>query len=1209
MAKTPPASDALGTVTPASADTPMPRYQLLDEIAHGGMGVIWRATDTTLSREVAVKVLQDQYAPDSSVARRFADEARITAQLQHPAIPPVHDIGTLPDGRPFLAMKLIKGQTLEKLLAERPDPSAERGRFTAVFEQVCQAVAYAHAHGVIHRDLKPANVMVGAYGEVQLMDWGLAKVLAARPVEAADPAVTTAGTAVVSLRDADGLFTQTGSVLGTPAFMPPEQAVGAVAKVDQRSDVFGLGAILAVILTGKPPFAAASAETTRVKAAQGDVSECFARLDGCGAEPELVALCKRCLSPRASERPADGAEVAAAVAHLRQAAEERARAAELERVRAESERLAAELRALEQRKRRRVQRALVLAVALLLISGLAFGWWQSEQERLARERQAEQERVEHERQARNAEAVAGLLDRCEQALRVGDATTAAVTLEAAQKRATEGGVDSEAARLTQCQDDLAVLRDLDSVDQFRWTFMEDSFPKWEEVASRFREAFGRFGADPDAVGAEAATARMSASAVRARLVAALDRLLVVHKSAAVRAALQALDADPFRDAVRDAVRSKDRPALAKLAALQEVLQQPPGFAAFLADHGASSQQRRRALLAMAVQRHPGDLGLLMGLGLTYPINQREGAEERLRWYQAAVAVAPANSAAHNNLGIALRDTKDVDGAIAAFKEAVRLDPNLVPAHINLGVALGDKKDVDGAIAACREAIRLNPKYAVAHNYLGDALYDKKDLDGAIAAYNEAIRIDPMYAPAHNNLGTALHDKKDVDGAIAAFREAIRLNPLDALARNNLGTTLRDKKDVDGAIAAYKEAIRLNPKFAPAHRNLGNALRDKKDVDGAMAAFKEAIWLDPKFAPAHRNLGNALYEKGDLDGAIAAFKEAIRLDPKDAFAHNDVGTALYDKKDVDRAMAAFKEAIRLDPRDAIAHYNLGNTLRDKKDVDGAIAAYKEAIRLNPKHASAHINLGIALLNKKDVDGAIAAYKEAIRLNPKHASAHINLGYTLVTKGDLEGGIAAYQQALSIDPKNRLALGNLPQAQRLRALQLRLPDVLTGKDKPESPAEACDFANLCLQPFEKRYADAVRLFEDAFAADPKLTEDLKAGHRYNAACSAALAGCGKGRDADKLKDKDRAKLREKALAWLRADLALRRRQASSKEAAQSQDAVASLSHWQKDPDLAGVRPGPDRVAMPDEERAAWDKLWDDVKTTLALAQKAPTATTSP
>jgi tetratricopeptide (TPR) repeat protein len=377
------------------------RYHLLDEIARGGMGVVYRATDTGLGREVAVKVLADRFGPDSAAARRFADEARIAAQLQHPAIPPVHDLGTLPDGRPFLAMKLIKGRTLDDLLKDRPDPAADRGRFVAVFEKVCEAIAYAHAHNVIHRDLKPANVMVGSFGEVQVMDWGLAKVLSARSAEPGDPDATRGGTEVVSLRDSDGSFTQAGSVLGTPAFMPPEQAVGAVGKVDERSDVFGLGALLAVILTGQPPFAAHSAETTRVLAATGDVADCFARLEACRAGPELVALAKRCLSPRPDDRPADAGEVARAVADLRAAADERARRAELEQARSE-------VRATEQNRRRRALALAggtllgVLAVGIVASSLLAWGVYQ---EKLKVE-QAERAAVGEKLKAEEAERVA-----------------------------------------------------------------------------------------------------------------------------------------------------------------------------------------------------------------------------------------------------------------------------------------------------------------------------------------------------------------------------------------------------------------------------------------------------------------------------------------------------------------------------------------------------------------------------------------------------------------------------------------------------------------------------------------------------------------------------------------------------------------------------------------------------------------------------------
>jgi tetratricopeptide (TPR) repeat protein len=347
------------------------RYEFGAEIARGGMGVIYRATDTAFAREVAVKVLQHRFGVVSAAARRFADEARITGQLQHPAIPPAHDLGTLADGRPFLVMKLIKGDTLEELLKARTTPSADRGRYVAAFEQVCQAVAYAHAHSVIHRDLKPANVMVGNFGEVQVMDWGLAKVLGSRVASDGDPEATTSATRVDSLRDSDGSFTQAGSVLGTPAFMPPEQAIGAVGEIDARSDVFGLGALLTVILTGEPPFAAETAELSRVKAARGEIQECFARLDASGADPDLISLCKRCLAPRQIDRLTDASQVAQVVAELRQAAEERARQAELDKVRVEGEKAAAEARSVERRKRRQVWIGAAAVLAIAAIGGLS----------------------------------------------------------------------------------------------------------------------------------------------------------------------------------------------------------------------------------------------------------------------------------------------------------------------------------------------------------------------------------------------------------------------------------------------------------------------------------------------------------------------------------------------------------------------------------------------------------------------------------------------------------------------------------------------------------------------------------------------------------------------------------------------------------------------------------------------------------------------
>jgi serine/threonine protein kinase/formylglycine-generating enzyme required for sulfatase activity len=388
-------------VSPASA----PGYELMDEIGRGGMGVVYRARDVGLDRDVAVKLLSDRYPADSPAAERFLNEARITSQLQHPGIPAVHQVGRLEDGRPFLAMKLIKGKTLEAIFKARSDAeddsalgaqrsAADRGRLLAIFEAVCQAVGYAHAHRVIHRDLKPANIMVGAFGEVQVMDWGLAKVLGEEtPATMEALTAETRAWTQVSVTPEVGSYTQAGSLVGTPAYVAPEQAVGQLERVNERSDAFGLGALLAEILTGKPPYVGDTTESVRVQAVRGKLEDCFARLDASGAEPELVALCKRCLAFEPADRPADGGEVAQAVAAFRAAADERARQAELERVRVEGEQATAAARSAAQARVAQLFKRFAggLAVALCLALALAVWAFLLEQESERQERVAKQE--------------------------------------------------------------------------------------------------------------------------------------------------------------------------------------------------------------------------------------------------------------------------------------------------------------------------------------------------------------------------------------------------------------------------------------------------------------------------------------------------------------------------------------------------------------------------------------------------------------------------------------------------------------------------------------------------------------------------------------------------------------------------------------------------------------------------------------------------
>jgi tRNA A-37 threonylcarbamoyl transferase component Bud32 len=317
-AVTPRATIPRGDAPKVPPDTP--RYRFEAFLAQGGIGEVWRGCDTVLAREVALKVLRRQVFEDGGARARFEEEARRVSQLGHPSIVPVHDLGELPDGRPFFVMKLIHGQTLEEALAARVSPAEDLERWVGVFEQVCAAVAFAHARDLIHRDLKPSNIMLGEFGELLVMDWGIGKALAAMPSATAPPTPDLPFPATSAV----GPETLPGQTKGTPAFMAPEQARGEASRVGKASDVFGLGGILCVVLTGQPPY------TRRQQVRAGDVTNAFVRLDGSGADSKLIELTKECLAPDPGARPADAGEVAGRVKRYREEAAARQAQAERE---------------------------------------------------------------------------------------------------------------------------------------------------------------------------------------------------------------------------------------------------------------------------------------------------------------------------------------------------------------------------------------------------------------------------------------------------------------------------------------------------------------------------------------------------------------------------------------------------------------------------------------------------------------------------------------------------------------------------------------------------------------------------------------------------------------------------------------------------------------------------------------------------------------
>jgi tetratricopeptide (TPR) repeat protein len=1068
----------------------VPGYRVQREIARGGMGRVLAAYDLRLERDVALKIL----LPGAN-AERFVRESKITARLPHPGIPPVYALGTLADGSPFLAMKLIAGQTLAHELK-----TADHPRLLQAFAQVCQAVGFAHSRGVIHRDLKPANVMVGAFGEVQVMDWGLAKDLTNREVED-EPrssealAVPSAGVDPTQTpdyrgREATADRTQPGQILGTPAYMAPEQARGEAT--DSRADVFALGGILCAVLTGRPPFCGNSLPEVLQRAGAADLAEALARLDDCGADAELVALCRRCLSASPVDRPADGQAVADGLTAYLNGVQERLQAAQRERA-------VALVREIEQRKRRRVKLALATAVVLLVLGGGVFAWWQDRQ---ATERRAEA-RNKEQQASQGADANLKLATDLRKQYKFKEAKAA---LEQAALLAT-GAAPGRLAEVEQARHDLAFVVRLDDIRFRKWLWIaaEGGKGKFNHkiAAPEYRQAFAERDLDLPSLDPADAAKRIAASAVKAELLAAVDDWALHEREPGVRKRLldvaRRIDPGPWTDRLRDPAVRADRGAVEKLAADADPARTSAATLSVLAERMGHLNLNPAPLLRAARTAHPADFELAFALAL---------------WHGSR------------------RD----DRAIGSYEAARALRPENVAVWINLGGALGHKGQVGEAIACFRKAIELNPKLAGAHINLGFALVARGQLDAAIACFRKALALDPTLAGAHNGLGSALHDRGQVDEAIAC----------------------------------YRKTITLDPKLVDAHSNLGTLLCDvKRDYDGAIACFHQAIELDPKRAKIRFNLGNALKDKGQLDEAIACYQKAIELDPKAAWAH----------------------------------YNLGNVLARKGQVDEAIACWRKAIAVDPKFAQAHFSLGLALFGKGQVDEAIVCFKKAIELDPKAPMAHGALGQALLGQGRYAEARNASARALALLPEKHPlrapAAGQVQACERMLKLEERLPRLLRGEDKVSSAQESLDLARMCHR--KRIYAAAARFSAEAFAADPKQASNPQTQRRYLAACSAVLAAVGQGEDAAKLDGAAKAKLRNQALDWLTADLAVCTRLLESGPREARPFIARTLSHWKQNPHLAGIR---DRAALDklsDEEQKAFTLLWAHVT---ALLKKAET-----
>ncbi|PWT90381.1 MAG: hypothetical protein C5B56_05470 [Proteobacteria bacterium] len=1176
-----PGGDTAKTALPP-VDAELPQidgYDVEALLGRGGMGVVYKARHQKLKRIVALKMLlSGPFAAPQELAR-FQREAEAVASLKCAHIVQVYDFGDL-QGRPYFTMEFVEGGSLEQFLAGTPQPARRAAELVAT---LASAVEVAHQSGIVHRDLKPSNILLTADGSPKISDFGLARRVDAGPE-----------------------FTLSGARVGTPSYMAPEQALGKVAAVGPAADVYALGAILYEALTGRPPFRAETASETERQVISEEPAP-PSRLNA-KVPRDLETICLKCLHKEPSRRYASAADLAEDLQRFVRGEPIAARPA------GRWERLA--------RLARRHPAAFgLLATLVLLAAAIGAGvMFLYQQQLAARARGAEIDQDFRDALARER----GLLDegwlaqdlakltqarnggsRIRELVRSGGAS-AAVQQEAEALR------DNAAARLEQAIKNRALMEAVLDVAG-RETLIRDREQADAVMAlappsvdAQFADAFRRWGLDVDAEAEADVIKRLSAepAPVVQELIAALDAWMMERRH-------QQRPEAAWRRLIRVADRLDQSVQHRQLRALL-VGESPPDAASLAGLVGAASPwQTLWELTRGTAGRHL--------LGVQNEIDPRTAPA--LSVALLAQAYTAVGDAAKAETLLRRATTTRPDQVLlldvlakllerqgpARRAEAIEYYRAARSQRRQLGMALSTAllaahrtEEAEDVLQELAPQQFNNPTF---YYLRGLAAYHLKKQAEAEAAWRKVLELKSDFAEAHCCLGFILNDEAKYSEAEAACRKAIELKPALAEAHSGLGSALGGQGKFREAEAACRKAIDIKPDNAASHSILAGALIRQGKYREAETACRKAIELKPDFAEAHGNLGNALNLQGRYALAEGAYRKAIELHADPAQTYCNLSGALMGQQKYREAETACRKAIELKPDFANAYYNLGNALKSCQQFTEAEAAYRKTIGLNPEFTDAYNELGGALLDQQKYAEAEAAYRKAISLVPEYTPAYHNLGFVLMQQLQFDQAAQALKKAAELfsanNPYREKARRLEQRCLRYAVLETRLPDIQGDSEKPASAADQRDLAQLCM--LKKHHAAAARFFQGAFAAEPGLADAISESTRYNAACAAALAGCGQGKDAGSLNEKERALWRQQARDWLRQDLTLCS-QAVDKGDAQTKAQVRdNLRPWKTDGNLAGVRAPDALTRLHDDERKQWERLWSDVDALLLRASQ--------
>jgi tetratricopeptide (TPR) repeat protein/predicted Ser/Thr protein kinase len=831
----------------------LPRYEILREVRRGGMGILYRAWDPQLAREVALKVLLEQPGSPPEGRERFLREARLAASLTHPHIVPVYDSGEWM-GQAYLAMQFIEGASLDETRLEL------RAAATAV-RDAALGLHYAHEQGIVHRDVKPSNLMMDSQNRVFVTDFGLA-----RKVEVSSK------------------LTVTGTVMGTPSYMSPEQARGR--KADRRADVYSLGATLYHLLTGRPPFQARDPYALLRKVVEEDPLPLRRLLPG--ADGDLQTIVMKCLEKEPDRRYSTAEALAEDLTRWLEGGAIRAHPpSTLYRAR----------KYIAHRKALASAAGLGLLLSTLLIAYLSVI------------------RPEATHVSREAKVFSPIYERL---------------------RDLPQNEEGWKRGLQLLDKGLAIFPDSAGAWMRKAEGHERLF-ETDGALAAYRKAYE---INPDLGTAHYRRGRLlmdarndSAQALREFELA--RRIEPQNEFAMVGEARISLLRENYRDALERCERAE--PVGKHLSDLYFIR----GYVHYKAPE-FRDLSRAVSDYDRAIELDPRSLYAYNNRGLAR--GSRGDVAGAIADLTRAIELHRGSAELFNNRAAARGKSGDCDGAIADCARALELDPRYWAAHMNGAQARLGRGDLEGAIAEYGKVLEIDPKNVEAYCRRGRAKQDRGDLKGASDDLTRAIELQPASPWAVYSRALARRGTGDLEGAIEDCTRAIELDRSLADAYLTRGAALQAKMATDRAIEDFTKVLELEPKNARACVNRGISRRMKGDLEGAIADCSKAIEIDPRNFSAYNSRANAYDRKGELDAAIADYGKALEIDPNLASVYRNRGTTRMRKGDVKGAVVDLDRALELNPRDADAYRDRADARLREGNPAGAIADLEKALEV-------------------------------------------------------------------------------------------------------------------------------------------------------------------------------------------------------------------------------------------------------------------------